>query len=270
MRRKRNCFSFFLFLPGGCNLTGVSNPDGCFTEVNIAFIHSSLGFIIWAPGSDNFLFLEIYFALQINFILPAVLPARFINGSRIVYLWCPPVLKALFERRANELTKNGSSTRVVLQSTGRVDSKVRSVMSSNCSSHHNFVFIWFWTDTEKLSFRSGRWLSRWQFSWKVYVARCTLEEAFLKYFIRTDSEVLRCKFFFYEQLSATRGYKLNWKELSKDIFQSYATWNENKVWFRLTRPYKHESRQRRIRTFDFEHARWRSNKSSGDLAFEKW
>lgn len=139
---------------------------------------------------------DLFRLTEINFILPAVLPARFINGSRIVYLWCPPVLKALFERRANELTKNGSSARVVLQSTGRVDSKVRSVMSSNCSSHHNFVFIWFWTDTEKLSFRSGRWLSRWQFSWKVYVARCTLEEAFLKYFIRTDSEVLRCKFFF--------------------------------------------------------------------------
>lgn len=95
-------------------------------------------------------------------------------------------------------------------------------MSSNCGPHHNFVFVWFWTDTEKLSFRSGRWLSRWQFSWKVCVVRCTLEEVFLKYWIRTDSKVLpglTLKFFFYDQLSTTRGYTLDCKELSKTSFK---------------------------------------------------
>lgn len=44
-----------------------------------------------------------------------------------------------------------------------------SVMSSESSVSHYFMFIWIWADTKWLTFRFSRWLSYWKFYW---VVRC--------------------------------------------------------------------------------------------------
>ena len=201
-QKKNNVLLFFLLFLRVYILTGVPRPIQ--TDV-LKYLSTHHLWDLICLLSWIFYFFDIYFTFQINFSVRSLASSvYFIVGTCTV----PLIKRPFFEHRANELTRNGPTCTSVAPVHWKVDSKEPSVMSSNCSSHHNFVFIWFWTDTKKLFFRSGRWLSRWQFSWKVCVVRCTLEEAFLKYFIRTDCEVLRCKFF-YDQLSATRECKLN-------------------------------------------------------------